>query len=220
MMGRGSYGGGRGPRGPYGRGPMGMGGGYPPPPFGPLQTTQVSQTHFKKFQKVSNVSIPKVSHLEFLKVTIPNELGGTIIGKGGERINRIREESGAHIVIEPQQDNSERIITVSGTQSQIQTAQYLLQQWYIFQQYHFCTSSLLILKILAFQQERLSQGDFWMIKSKSFELIKTFILNFYFFFHFAVYELLLLVENISVNIEDFFLLISYILYFSLICVCL
>uniref|UniRef100_A0A914RM71 K Homology domain-containing protein n=1 Tax=Parascaris equorum TaxID=6256 RepID=A0A914RM71_PAREQ len=54
-----------------------------------------------------------------LNVTIPNELGGTIIGKGGERINRIREESGAHIVVEPQQPNSEyggKLASVSCTQ--------------------------------------------------------------------------------------------------------
>uniref|UniRef100_A0A914V6I3 K Homology domain-containing protein n=1 Tax=Plectus sambesii TaxID=2011161 RepID=A0A914V6I3_9BILA len=93
--------GGRGPpRGdPYGPPPMGFGG--PPGPGGPLQTTQV---------------------------TIPSELGGTIIGKGGERINRIREDSGAHIIVDPAQAGDERIITISGTQTQIQTAQYLLQQ--------------------------------------------------------------------------------------------
>ncbi|KHN72692.1 Heterogeneous nuclear ribonucleoprotein K [Toxocara canis] len=97
----------RAPRFPYGgRGGVGVGvSPYPPAPFGgPMQTTQV---------------------------TIPNELGGTIIGKGGERINRIREESGAHIVVEPQQPNTERIITISGSHAQIQTAQYLLQQWLV-----------------------------------------------------------------------------------------
>ena len=30
-------------------------------------------------------------------MTIPNELSGTIIGRGGERINRIRDETGATI---------------------------------------------------------------------------------------------------------------------------
>lgn len=64
-----------------------------------------------------------------MQVTIPSELGGTIIGKGGERINRIREDSGAHIIVDPAQAGEERIITISGTQTQIQTAQYLLQQW-------------------------------------------------------------------------------------------
>lgn len=61
-------------------------------------------------------------------MTIPNELGGTIIGKGGERINRIRAESGARIDVGNAFGNEERIITISGTPHQIQTAQYLLQQ--------------------------------------------------------------------------------------------
>lgn len=64
-------------------------------------------------------------------MTIPNELGGTIIGKGGERINRVREESGAQIVVGPQQESGERIITITGTSTAIQTAQYLLQQWLV-----------------------------------------------------------------------------------------
>jgi len=62
------------------------------------------------------------------QVTIPNELGGTIIGKQGERINRIRSESGARIDVGSAYGNEERIITISGTPHQIQTAQYLLQQ--------------------------------------------------------------------------------------------
>ncbi|PAV67751.1 hypothetical protein WR25_04248 [Diploscapter pachys] len=80
---------------------------YPPPqnfapPGGPISTTQV---------------------------TIPNELSGTIIGRGGERINRIRDETGATIILEqPQPGVRERIITISGTDQQIQSAQYHLQQ--------------------------------------------------------------------------------------------
>uniref|UniRef100_A0A1I8EVC4 K Homology domain-containing protein n=2 Tax=Wuchereria bancrofti TaxID=6293 RepID=A0A1I8EVC4_WUCBA len=67
--------------------------------------------------------------LETAQVTVPNELGGTIIGRGGERIRRIRDESGAHIKIEEEDPNGERIITISGTPSQIEMAQFLLQQW-------------------------------------------------------------------------------------------
>ena len=62
------------------------------------------------------------------QVTIPNELGGTIIGKGGERINRIRMESGARIDVAKATGNEERIITITGSPHQIQSAQYLLQQ--------------------------------------------------------------------------------------------
>lgn len=63
------------------------------------------------------------------QVTIPDELAGTIIGKGGERINRIRQESGARIDIgATMYQSNERIITITGTTHQIQSAQYHLQQ--------------------------------------------------------------------------------------------
>ncbi|VDN21266.1 unnamed protein product [Gongylonema pulchrum] len=78
---------------------------------------------------LSDVAVPFMGHEESTQVTIPNELGGTIIGKGGERINRVREESGAQIIVGPHQDSGERIITITGTPAAIQTAQYLLQQW-------------------------------------------------------------------------------------------
>lgn len=57
------------------------------------------------------------------------QLAGAIIGKGGVRIRRIRNESNAHITIdEPLPGSTDRIITIAGTPKQIQTAQYLLQQ--------------------------------------------------------------------------------------------
>ncbi|UYV66837.1 HNRNPK [Cordylochernes scorpioides] len=63
------------------------------------------------------------------QVTIPNDLAGAIIGKGGQRIRKIRRESGAGITIDESQPGSnERVITTSGTPQQIQMAQYLLQQ--------------------------------------------------------------------------------------------
>ncbi|UYV73839.1 hypothetical protein LAZ67_11001072 [Cordylochernes scorpioides] len=63
------------------------------------------------------------------QVTIPNDLAGAIIGKGGQRIRKIRRESGAGINIDESQPGSnERVITISGTPQQIQMAQYLLQQ--------------------------------------------------------------------------------------------
>nr|XP_014095505.1 heterogeneous nuclear ribonucleoprotein K isoform X4 [Bactrocera oleae] len=63
------------------------------------------------------------------QVTIPKDLAGAIIGKGGGRIRRIRNESGAYITIdEPLPGSTDRIITISGNPKQIQMAQYLLQQ--------------------------------------------------------------------------------------------
>ena len=66
---------------------------------------------------------------ESTQVTIPKDMAGAIIGPGGSRIRKIRAESRATITIdEPVQGSDERIITISGNQRSIQTAQYLLQQ--------------------------------------------------------------------------------------------
>ena len=62
----------------------------------------------------------------------PLQLAGAIIGKGGSRIRQIRQESGAGITIdEPAQGSNDRIITITGTQDQIQNAQYLLQMRWV-----------------------------------------------------------------------------------------
>jgi heterogeneous nuclear ribonucleoprotein K len=62
------------------------------------------------------------------QVSIPKDLAGAIIGKGGSRIRQIRQESGAGITIdEAVAGSSDRIITITGTQEAIQNAQYLLQ---------------------------------------------------------------------------------------------
>ena len=66
---------------------------------------------------------------ESTQVTIPNDLAGAIIGPGGQRIRKIRNDSKATITIdEPAPGSSERVITIAGNKKQIQTAQYLLQQ--------------------------------------------------------------------------------------------
>lgn len=59
------------------------------------------------------------------------QLAGAIIGKGGSRIRKIRQESGAGITIDgPLPGANDRIITITGQPQQIQMAQYLLQQRY------------------------------------------------------------------------------------------
>ena len=66
------------------------------------------------------------------QVSIPKDLAGAIIGKGGSRIRQIRQESGAGITIdEPVSGSTDRIITISGSQDQIQNAQYLLQMRFV-----------------------------------------------------------------------------------------
>ena len=56
------------------------------------------------------------------------QLAGAIIGKGGNRIRQVQVDSGTLIKIgEGDPDSEERIITIQGTDEQIQYAQYLLQ---------------------------------------------------------------------------------------------
>lgn len=67
--------------------------------------------------------------VENTQVTIPKDMAGAIIGPGGSRIRKIRSDSKATITIdEPLPGSTERIISISGTQRAIHTAQYLLQQ--------------------------------------------------------------------------------------------
>lgn len=67
--------------------------------------------------------------VESTQVTIPKDMAGAIIGPGGSRIRKIRTESRATITIdEPVTGSEERVISISGNQRSIQTAQYLLQQ--------------------------------------------------------------------------------------------
>jgi len=66
---------------------------------------------------------------ESTQVTIPKDMAGAIIGPGGSRIRKIRSDSKATITIdEPLPGSQERIITITGNERSIQTAQYLLQQ--------------------------------------------------------------------------------------------
>jgi len=63
------------------------------------------------------------------QVTIPNDMAGAIIGKGGERIRGIRQKCGADIKFsDSDPGKKDRLITISGSQDQIQYAQYLMQQ--------------------------------------------------------------------------------------------
>merc|ERR1712106_888941 len=65
---------------------------------------------------------------ESQQVTIPKSMAGAIIGPGGQRIRKIRNDSKAGITLGDANDNDERVITIEGSPKQIQTAQYLLQQ--------------------------------------------------------------------------------------------
>jgi len=63
------------------------------------------------------------------QVTIPNDMAGAIIGQGGRRIQEIRQKCGAQIKFaDPEPGKKDRLITISGSEEQIQYAQYLMQQ--------------------------------------------------------------------------------------------
>ncbi|SPO00965.1 related to hnRNP protein E2 [Cephalotrichum gorgonifer] len=61
------------------------------------------------------------------QIYIPNDMVGAIIGKGGSKINEIRQISGSVIKInEPQDNTNERLVTISGTEECNRMALYLL----------------------------------------------------------------------------------------------
>jgi len=65
------------------------------------------------------------------EMTIPNELIGCIIGKGGSKVAEIRQLSGAMIRISNSEDrdapaNLDRIITITGNSESVALAQYLI----------------------------------------------------------------------------------------------
>lgn len=61
------------------------------------------------------------------QIYIPNDMVGAIIGKGGSKINEIRQISGSVIKInEPQDNTNERLVTITGTEECNRMALYLL----------------------------------------------------------------------------------------------
>jgi len=65
-------------------------------------------------------------------IKVPYELSGVIIGKGGQNVRYMKSVSGANIEFSSvegnEQFNTERTITVKGTQEQIQIAEQLMAQ--------------------------------------------------------------------------------------------
>ncbi|KAF9291505.1 hypothetical protein BGZ68_003710 [Mortierella alpina] len=62
------------------------------------------------------------------QIFIPNDLVGSVIGKGGSKINEIRQMSGSQIKIAEAANNgsNERLVTITGTPESNQMAVYLL----------------------------------------------------------------------------------------------
>ncbi|CAL1284769.1 unnamed protein product [Larinioides sclopetarius] len=73
--------------------------------------------------------VPNANGTYSIIMKIPNDVAGAIIGKGGQRIRKIRRDSAATINIEEAtQGSNDRIITITGALNQAQMAQHLMQQ--------------------------------------------------------------------------------------------
>lgn len=59
-------------------------------------------------------------------IYIPDDLVGSVIGKGGAKINEIRQSSGTHIKITDPSGAPERLVTILGSQANIQIAVNML----------------------------------------------------------------------------------------------
>lgn len=82
------------------------------------------------------------------EMTVPNELIGCIIGKGGTKIAEIRQISGAMIRIsnceEREGGATDRTITITGNPDAVALAQYLINmRWVIRGLYHFSQAHLI-----------------------------------------------------------------------------
>ncbi|XP_006870871.1 PREDICTED: heterogeneous nuclear ribonucleoprotein K-like [Chrysochloris asiatica] len=62
------------------------------------------------------------------QATIPKDLTVSIIDKGGQWIKQFRHEFGASVkIVKPLEGSKDQIITITGTQKQIQNTQHLLK---------------------------------------------------------------------------------------------
>lgn len=140
----------RGPQTPYGapygqppqphpQAPMPYGAGSPRTPYagaGPQQphpygaphgAPQPAHPQQHPQQPMQGGAAPYPGQPITQQIFIPNDMVGAIIGKGGAKINEIRQLSGSVIKInEPQDNNNERLVTITGTQECNQMALYML----------------------------------------------------------------------------------------------
>jgi len=77
----------------------------------------------------AGVGAQQTAQQQTQEMTVPNELIGCIIGKGGTKIAEIRQISGAMIRIsncEDRESSTERTITITGATESVALAQYLI----------------------------------------------------------------------------------------------
>ncbi|KAK7558184.1 KH domain RNA binding protein [Phyllosticta paracitricarpa] len=98
---------------------------------GPHQPQQYGAPHVAQPSHAGQPAQPMQGMMPGQPITqqifIPNDMVGAIIGKGGAKINEIRQLSGSVIKInEPQDNSNERLVTITGTQECNQMALYML----------------------------------------------------------------------------------------------
>ncbi|KAH9825850.1 PAB1-binding protein 2 [Teratosphaeria destructans] len=117
---------GAGPAGPYGPQPphpAGAVGPHPAGPYPPHAGGPPNPAHAGPPQQPMQIPGQPITQ----QIFIPNDMVGAIIGKGGAKINEIRQLSGSVIKInEPTDNNNERLVTITGTQECNQMALYML----------------------------------------------------------------------------------------------
>ncbi|XP_067686374.1 poly(rC)-binding protein 3-like isoform X3 [Haliotis asinina] len=92
-------------------------------PGGCMAMNGLTTLHFARPNNTAAVPNNQQTH----EMTIPNDLIGCIIGRGGQKINEIRQLSGATIKISNAEEGSaDRKVTISGAPETIGLAQYLI----------------------------------------------------------------------------------------------
>ncbi|KAI8386996.1 eukaryotic type KH-domain (KH-domain type I) [Blakeslea trispora] len=92
--------------------------------FMPPRQQQQQQHHH---HHTNNINTP-MEDMRTQHISIPSDMVGCIIGKGGQKISEIRKLSGSHISIAkfPHDDSGERMFTIQGTMESNEKALYLL----------------------------------------------------------------------------------------------
>ena len=83
-------------------------------------------------------SMSDMSERKVLEISVPNDLVGCIIGRGGSKIAEIRHASGANVDVSRPDPNAkdvkpiERTVTISGNPEAVKIAHYLVKMRYFF----------------------------------------------------------------------------------------
>ncbi|KAJ3126274.1 hypothetical protein HK098_007746 [Nowakowskiella sp. JEL0407] len=98
--------------------------------YRPMQALQTRQSYVPPYAFNSYYPPPPMPRggqvQQVQQIYIPNEAVGGIIGKGGSKINEIRNQSRCQIKIGDVVEGKDRLVTITGTPENTQLAMYLL----------------------------------------------------------------------------------------------